>query len=359
MITPRKSWKKGAWTKPIQGPCFLVGRNGRVIFHQARGHTRHENGKPVAESTCFDLASLTKPLATALGVMDLVRREILCPDDPVKRWMGLFSCDEKAEITISDLLCHTAGFPAWRPLYRQLAQIPFHLRRPALDRILAKTPLKAPPGSRMIYSDLGYLVLQRVVESASGMKLDAYVKERLFVPLGIESRLFFLDPQNPPEPRDDFAATENCPRRKRVLQAEVHDLNAWAMGGTAGHAGLFGTALGIWEILDHLMAAYFNESRTRLFPPPLVRRFLSPCQKGNRTFGFDTPSKTGSAAGGHFSSPSVGHLGFTGVSFWMDLEKRVTVIFLTNRVHPSSRDTRIREIRPRIHDAVMENLPNS
>ena len=348
--------KKGVEEGVFPGAVLLAGKKGEIVLHRAWGKTRLPHGAPVTKDTCFDLASLTKPLATALAVMDLVRRGKMGLDDPLGRRLEPALGTDKANIPISSLLRHTAGFPAWRPLYLQLEQVPIHERKAALDRILVRIPLECPPGTRTIYSDLGYLAIWRVVETVSGATLDHYLKERLYGPLNLDTRLFFLDAFHPPKSRDLFAATEKCPWRNRLIWAEVHDENAWILGGAAGHAGLFGTAKGVWELLFLLMEAYHGRSPSPLFPPFLVRRFLSPNKNGQYTLGFDTPSPAGSAGGARFSKTSVGHLGFTGTSFWMDLEKEVMVILLTNRVHPRRDDRRIRVLRPLVHDAVMEDL---
>ena len=347
---------KGANAGIFSGAVLLASQKGEIRLHEARGKTKHPHGAPVLVDTFFDLASLTKPLATALCVMDLVRQGKMALEDPLGRWFESMSNTDKAHIPISALLRHRAGFPAWRPLYRQLEKIPANERIPALDRILANMPLECPPETRTIYSDLGYLAIQRAVEAVSGTNLGDYAKKRLYEPLNLDTRLFFLDSFHPPESRDLFVATEQCPWRKRLILAEVHDENAWILGGAAGHAGLFGTAHGVWELLLQLMAAYHDKNRSPLFPPSLVRQFLSPEKAGQYTLGFDTPSPAGSAAGTRFSKTSVGHLGFTGTSFWMDLEKEIILIFLTNRVHPKRDDPRIRGLRPEVHDALMEGL---
>jgi CubicO group peptidase (beta-lactamase class C family) len=149
------------------------------------------------------------------------------------------------------------------------------------------------------------------------------------------------------------AATERCPWRQRLVKGEVHDENAFCLGGEAGHAGLFGTAEAVETLLGALLAAWHGRQGRGAFSPEIVRRFLAPPADGGRALGFDVPTPGASSSGRWFSPFTVGHLGFTGTSFWMDLERQIIVVLLTNRVHPSRANERIRGFRPLLHDAVM------
>ena len=153
-----------------------------------------------------------------------------------------------------------------------------------------------------------------------------------------------------------FAATEYCPWRKKLVKGVVHDENAYAVGGVEGHAGLFGTTKSVYELLSALMSIYEKNKVPGLFARDILRCFLTRDDQSGRTLGFDTPAPVNSAAGHYFSDKTVGHLGFTGTSFWMDLESGVMILLMTNRIHPSRNNDRIKEFRPMIHDRVMEHL---
>ena len=198
------------------------------------------------------------------------------------------------------------------------------------------------------------MLLEWVLEAATGHRLDHWVTQEVFQPLGIES-LFFVDLEAPP--RDaKFAATELCPRRQMLLNGCVHDDNAYAVGGICGHAGLFGTAMDVHALLQELLLTYHDRPARGLFESKYVKRLFEKRPDSDWVLGFDTPSGEGSSSGHYFSRNSVGHLGFTGTSFWMDLDRRITVVLLTNRVHPSRENQKIKSFRPQIHDAIMKNL---
>jgi len=193
-----------------------------------------------------------------------------------------------------------------------------------------------------------------VVERVSDQRLDHFVTDEIYQPLGLNN-LFFIS-RNPAEPRGRFAATENCPWRKKILEGQVHDENAYVVGGVEGHAGLFGTADNIYRLLAELLSIYRGQRTSALFHKDLLHRFFKRLPGTDKALGFDTPSVSDSSCGRGFSQNSVGHLGFTGASFWMDLEQSVIVILLTNRVHPSRENEGIKKFRPEIHDAVMNTI---
>jgi CubicO group peptidase (beta-lactamase class C family) len=206
-----------------------------------------------------------------------------------------------------------------------------------------------------VYSDLGFMLLGRLVEQVSGMPLDRFLTDRVYGPMGLAD-LFFIPLAKRTPPRHAFAATELCPLRCRLLIGEVHDDNAWYAGGVDGHAGLFGTAEAVFRLLRRLVA----EDAGRIAEPVFSGRMLTEMLRGSPphhfSLGFDRPSTEKSSAGRYFSKASVGHLGFTGVSFWLDPAADVTVILLTNRVHPYRWHNRLADFRPRIHDRIMEHF---
>jgi len=340
------------------GAVLLVAVGQDIVYHKPFGFIDLCSRRPVEISTLFDLASLTKPLATAPAVMALVEENCLGLDQPLSRLLPGFETNEKGAITISQLLRHEAGLPAWRPYYNELMIHPPSTRRNILHKLLLSEPLDYAPGEETRYSDIGFLILQWVVEHLSCMSLDRYVYDAVYRPLHI-NELFFSDTFAGRENRNRIAATEICPLRNRLLAGEVHDENAFFMGGVAGHAGLFGTAESIFRLVSYLSAVYRGNQEPIVFTPETVRRFLSRPEGSGRAHGFDVPSGDMPAAGRYFSRQStLGHLGFTGVSFWIDLETEILVVLVSNRIHPSRTNMRIREFRPAIHDEIMLALKN-
>ncbi|RJQ81649.1 MAG: class A beta-lactamase-related serine hydrolase [Desulfobacteraceae bacterium] len=335
------------------GAVLLVSREEGILLHRAFGMADLFHHRPMTCDTVFDLASLTKPLATALAVMLLVQQGRISLDRPCQFYWPRFNGPGKEKITVRHLLSHCSGLPAWRPYYLHLSGSD-SARREALRRTVLAEPLSAVPGERSEYSDIGFLVLQWMIEHMVGRTLDRFVEASVYQPLGIDS-LFFCA-RSRPVPRRDYAATELCPLRGRLLNGEVHDDNAHLAGGVAGHAGLFGTAGAVWTVLHGLLSAEAGHQSPGLFESGWVRHFFERQGAGSWALGFDTPADKESSAGSCFSAGSVGHLGYTGTSFWMDRTRGIIVILLSNRVHPSRYNTCIKAFRPRLHDAVMGAL---
>ena len=351
--------EKGVADRIFPGAVLLVSRDSRIVLHEAFGVADLFSGQAVTRSTFFDLASLTKPLATTMAVLQLVQDKKICLDQELGTLLKVAHGSDKACITVENLLRHESGLPAHRPFYETLVKMPWNDRSHWLETLVFNEPLVYRPGVDECYSDLGFMVLARVVASVSGKPLHRFVKERCYDPLGLEDLVFFENRALSDVAEDDrlfrTAATEACPWRKKVLKAEVHDDNAWAVGGVDGHAGLFGTAFDVWRLLMEIMHGIQGKKTT------VINRDLLACavqKKGHRTYvaGFDTPSGPVSSSGSHFSLSSLGHLGFTGTSFWIDPEKSLVVVLLTNRVHPLRSNEKIRRFRPRIHDAIVKQL---
>lgn len=304
----------------------------------------------------FDLASLTKPLATVLGILCLKRQGLLRLHDSLADLLGPAVPADKCAITLTQLLQHCSGLPAHRPYFEGLRALPVEARREAILSLVLAEPLLSPPGEKVVYSDLGYILLGRIIEAVARQALDGFVAQRVYAPLGLETQIAF-NPLGSPRFRQGsrFAPTEACPWRQRILQGEVHDDNAHTLGGVAGHAGLFGTAAAVLSLTRFLL----DLSKGRVEHPCLGQRELVEairrCGPPGSTWGlgFDTPSAQQSSAGDLLSRQSFGHLGYTGTSFWCDPERDLSVVLLTNRVHPSRDNTLIRQFRPRFHDAVV------
>lgn len=339
------------------GAVLLVSREGQRACHEAFGYRDLITRPPMTIDTIFDLASLTKPLATALAVMMLVEEKHLDLAQHLGDALPAFAKGPKAAIKIENLLYHNAGLADYRPFYQQLGHLPFDKRQKALRKLLIDEPLLHPIGSRVLYSDIGFMILEWLVEHTGGKRLDRFVSEKVYQPLGL-GNLFFVDLKASP-PQAVFAATEQCAWRQKLLSGQVHDENAYVVGGIQGHAGLFGSAADVHRLLLELLAAYHGNHSRHLFSPNLVRVFFRRLANSDKALGFDAPSPAGSSAGRFFSANSVGHLGFTGTSFWMDLERSIIVILLSNRVHPTRDNEAIKAFRPKLHDAVMEYLLGS
>jgi CubicO group peptidase (beta-lactamase class C family) len=342
--------QQGLANDVFPGAVLLVALNDAICFHRAYGVANRYSGRPMTTDTVFDLASLTKPLATAMAVMRLVADSGLDLDLPVGRLIPAFRRAPGKDMRLCHLLEHSAGLADYRPYYLELQNMAQRDRKAALRRRLASEPA-ATPGSRVCYSDIGFMVLEWVVETVSGSSLDRYVEKHVYRHIGGRD-LFFPGSDASAVSQRCFAATEYCPWRRCVMQGQVHDENAWVQAGVAGHAGLFGTAGAVFSLLAPLLAIARGNAADPVFSRQLVARFFS-ARPGGRALGFDRPSRWGSSSGRWFSPNSVGHLGFTGTSFWIDVKRAVTVILLTNRVHPSRENNRIREFRPRLHDAIM------
>lgn len=344
---------QGMHRQVFPGAVLLVGVGGQVILHRAYGMADLFSDRPMACDTLFDLASLTKPLAIAVACMILVQQNHLALDRPCAAIRPDAFPGEKQVITPRHLLHHRSGLPAWRPYFVRLQHLQRSERNAAIMQWIDDEPLCFSPGEREDYSDLGYVVLQRLVEKISGQRIDRFVREHIYDPLKLAA-LFFLDLDQAGFSQTRFAATELCPWRHQLMCGQVHDDNAYAMGGIAGHAGLFGTAMAVYELLQALLMADQRQKGQSVFDPDVVRTFFQRPDTHRFALGFDSPSAQDSSAGKYFPADSVGHLGYTGTSFWMDRRNGVVVVLLTNRVHPSRYKTGIKAFRPQLHDAIME-----
>ena len=360
------------------GATLIVATGGEVVFEAAWGGITHVPWSArVSLRTVYDLASLTKPLAIALSVMALIERGRLYLDDTLGSFLSEVPLD-KIQISIRHLLGHTSGLPAYRPFYKELIHLAPDSRLLEMKKLLLAESLVSPPGTQAGYSDLGFMLLGWVIESLTGKGLADAAQELVFEPLHAKGLYFPLTSTpaigqistGPPltkGEREDLrdrccnglvAPTEVCPFRKRVVCGEVHDLNAWVIGGVSGHAGLFGTAGSVAKLLLRLLDIYKGRSNCPNFPKGLLQEFWriqDPDTDSTWVLGFDTPSPAGSSAGSSFSPRSIGHLGFTGTSFWMDLEHEILVVLLTNRTFPKAdreSQAEMRQFRAVLHDLV-------
>lgn len=345
--------------KVFPGAVLLVAKDGSIVFFEAYGYANIFSKRKMTLNTIFDLASLTKPLATTLAVMSLIQQRKLGLEQTLESILPCFKKTDKGQIKIKSLLCHNSGLPGYREYYYKLSKLPFDARRKALKSLLVKESMLYPIGKKALYSDLGFMILGWVVETVAGKRLDHYVSDEIYRPLGIDSDkgLFFADLNSKPI-TGRFAATEICLWRNTLLEGVVHDENAYMMGGIAGHAGLFGSAGSLHILLSSLLSDFYGSPSINLFGKDLLHTFFKHQKGTDKALGFETPSLADSSCGDYFSKRSVGHLGFTGTSFWMDIKRNIIVILLTNRVHPSRKNDKIKFFRPKVHNAVMDCFLN-
>ena len=306
---------------------------------------------PVTPGTLYDLASLTKPL-TALAAVRLAAAGALALDEPVgELWPGRFP-GAVASLRLDALLSHRSGLPAWVPAYEHvaLAECGSAGARARVLDVVAASPVTACAGP--VYSDLGYLLAGEALAHRAGAALDALVRREVIAPLGLGA----LHHRGVGERWRDLsvAPTERCPWRGRVVQGEVHDENAFAFGGVAGHAGLFGDATDLAALGWACLAALRGESAW--LQRAAVEAMIAHRPGGSHRLGWDGVSEGASSSGRYFGPRAFGHLGFTGTSLWCEPALGVVVALVTNRVHPSRESTGIRALRPRVHDAIIEAL---
>jgi serine-type D-Ala-D-Ala carboxypeptidase len=319
--------KEGLGAGGYPGAAVVVGRRGAVVWEKGYGSTDWGFGLPpvVATTTMYDIASLTKVVATSAAAMVLYDRGKLKLDVPVSRYLPEFRGGDKWRVTVRDLLTHRSGLPAGRDLRGA------HNARQA-RRLILDTPLDAMPGSRSEYSDVGADVLGFVVEAVAGERLDQFVSRTVYRPLGLRNTLFAPGRDR----RARIAPTENFPPRGYPLRGEVHDDAAFALGGVAGHAGLFATASDL-AVFAQMMLNGGTYNGVRIVSDTTVARFTAR-SAGSRALGWDTCIGGGSC-GFYLGPHSYGHTGYTGTSLWIDPDREVFVIVLTNWVHaaPSAR----------------------
>ncbi len=329
------------------GASAAVLSRGKIVVLQGVGRFTYEaDSREVTAETIFDLASVTKVIATTALAMLLYESGWLDLDTPVAGILPQFGRGDprRREVTMRMLLAHSSGLPAYERLYEKVTT------REELVNAALGAQLVADPGTRADYSDIGFIVLGEALERLADEPFAQVCRREIFGRLGMMHTMF-----NPaPELRGEIPPTEDDRRfRHRVIQGEVHDENAWVMGGISGHAGLFGNAYDVLLFAHAMMRGGH----------PLVRRetlelFTRPDAEvpgSSRGLGWDTPSAP-SQSGAHFSPRSFGHLGFTGTSLWIDPERELATVLLTNRTWPNRSSQKIKEVRPRFHDAVVDTL---
>lgn len=328
------------------GAYAIVGNHAGVLASVGVGTTDWSPSSPVTDSTLWDLASLTKVVGMTSAIMQLVGEGKVKLDAPVQRYLPRWRGPNKRRVTVRHLLTHSSGLPAWRPLHKEGVNADSALA------LVYATPLEGTPGARMVYSDLGAILLGQIVEKVSRRTLDTYLQRRVYGPLGLRETRFRPDTMM----RARIAPTEYDSWRQRLIWGVVHDENAYALGGVSGHAGLFGSA----RDLARIGQMYLNHGAldgVRIFPARVIHDFarLQDSTLSNRAIGWEKPTGYNSA-GRRMSPAAFGHTGFTGTSIWIDPANDVYVVLLANRVNPTRQNPRFGEVRIAVADAALSVL---
>ena len=325
------------------GAFAVVGRRSGILAQYGAGHIDDKASPVPNEHTIWDMASLTKVVALTSAMMQLVETGSVSLDAPVQRYLARWTGPNKDRVTVRHLLTHSSGLPAWRPVYKEATDAASAMQ------LVYSTPLDTLPGVRMVYSDLGAILLGEIVRVVSGQRLDAYVAGRVFGPLRMNETRYLP----PSADLARIAPTEIDPWRQRHLRGEVHDENAFALGGVSAHAGLFSSG----HDVARFAMAYLGGGAldgARVFTPETIRQFTTVQDSAfsNRALGWETPTGANSA-GRIIKRPAFGHTGFTGTSIWIDPANDLFVVLLTNRVNPTRANTKITRVRQALADAVV------
>jgi len=336
------------------GATLAIGYHGKLSLH-AFGNLRYDAKSPAVNiHTMFDIASLTKVVVTTTLVEKLVEGDFPSPlslDSPIERYLPEWTTGPQPEwrrkVTVRHLMTHTSGLPPFKEYWRTSTR-----KQETLRRIFAE-PLEYEPGTKVVYSDLGIILMAEIIQRLAGTPLDQLAKENIFDPLGMQQTLY-----NPPKKLwPQIAPTEfDSQLRHRLVQGEVHDENAYAIGGVSGHAGVFSTAPDLAVFCQMLLngGVYAHQ---RILRRATIALFTAPqaLAQNTRTLGWVVPTEN-SSSGHYFSPHSYGHTGFTGTTIWIDPDRQLFVVLLTNRVHPTRENHKIAEVRPAVHDAIIKSL---
>jgi beta-N-acetylhexosaminidase len=347
--------EKAIAEKAFPGATLAIGYKGNVSVHAFGKLSYDAKAAATNSNTMYDIASLTKVVATTTLVAKLAEGDFAVPldlDAKIERylpeWAGGPNAEWRHKVTVRHLLTHTSGLPAFKEYWRTSKS-----KAETLGRIFAE-PLEYEPGTKEIYSDLGIILVAQIIERLTGRTLDDLAKSTIFSPLGMKDTMY----RPPKKLWPQIAPTEiDNQLRHRLVQGEVHDENAFAIGGVSGHAGVFSTAPDLAAFCQMLLngGVYAHQ---RILRRATIAQFTAPQQLsgGARTLGWAVPTDGGSS-GHYFSAHSFGHTGFTGTSIWIDPDRQLFVVLLTNRVHPTRENTKIQKVRVELHDAVMQALP--
>ncbi len=336
--------------RAFPGCAFGVLAHGSIVLHDALGASTYEDDAfPIEPATVYDIASLTKVVATTAIAMLLFQRGVLDVDTPLGELLpgfvvGRSSGERARHVTLRHLLAHNSGLPGYVEFFHTASS------PDALLRACLQLPLEAEPGSRFLYSDPGFILLGKALEVLIREPLDSFIHREICAPLQLDATRY--------NPRRSATLAippteEDRTFRHRRIQGEVQDENAWVLNGVAGHAGLFSNVPDLLRFAGAIL-----RSRSDLFAADTINQFahLQGPDGSSYALGWDTPSEGYSSAGRHFSKRSIGHLGYSGCSLWIDLDAEIAIVLLTNRTWPDRKTQLVREVRPAFHDAIRESI---
>ncbi len=308
-------------------------------------------GVPLKKDVFYDLASLTKPLSTTLAVLSLIENRRVSLEDTLSCFFETLPKDKKF-IKIKHLLGHCSGLAAYQPYFKELINSG-NAKKDIIEKIIIEK-LAYKTGEKEVYSDLGFILLGDIIEKLTSVRLDDYVTQQIYEPMALSDEHLFFNFNNREKIGVNCAPTEYCSWRKKVICGQVHDDNAYVLGGVAGHAGLFGNVYGVSSLVNFLIDIIEGKKIHPNIKKETLKRCIKRFDRGSFGLGFDTPSSENSSSGHFFSKKSFGHLGFTGTSFWVDMEQKISIILLTNRVHTDRQNNKIKIFRPVFHDTIMK-----
>jgi len=354
----------------VPGLVVAFGQPGRMFYNKAFGKREiTPHSLPMSPDTLFDIASITKSVSTASLTMLLESSGVLSAHDKVQKFIPHAKNTWIGSTPISRLLCHQSGLAAWRPFFLKITGgnkanlVPSRLfseknKDIVINMILSEKPAYHP-GTEERYSDLGYILLGKILEEAANCPLERLFKEKIAEPMGLHSTVFrpiTLKKWLADKSKEDISATEVCPWREQTLIGHVHDDNAFILGGAAGHAGLFSTTSDLFNFTSKMFNIYKLGTGYGI-SQKVLREYWKKKDGGSWVFGWDTPTPGKSTSGNCFSLNSVGAIGFTGCTIWLDLDKEFIIILLSNRIHPTRHaNPNFGHLRQDIYDCIMQNF---
>lgn len=330
--------------------------NGLERVHLYEGKSgREDHFKKVDKYSFFDVASLTKPLVTLLSILSLLKEKKIDIEENLTSLLPLSVPEDKKKIRLKHLLSHTSGLPAHKEYFKKIIDSSSEGNPDILIPLILREKLHAKPGQIYVYSDLDFILLGKIIEIKSGQPFYRYWQEKIINPLGLTEK-FFIYGDKRKKGKSTFVETGVCSWSGKILRGVVHDDNCRSTGRIQGHAGLFSTLEGIMDLSEHLLLSVHSLVEHPFYNRNDLLYFTSAKYREKWPYGFDIPTGHAPSCGKGFSAKTIGHLGYTGTSFWIDMQKRRVVVLLTNRVIYGADKSNIQEMRPLLHDAVTEEL---
>lgn len=311
--------------------------------------------RKVDENVFFDLASLTKPLVTVLSLLALVQQDRLDLEKSIYNYLPFVPVVDKKDIRVLDLVRHTSGLPPHRPYYEVLSKKTPCINLEQVVHLILKEKLQNPPGCKYVYSDLDYMLLGYIIAIVSGETIASYWRRKICKPLNLSHCFYLYNEKEKSPTRRSFVETGQYPWSAALEHGDVHDDNCRVIGSTAGHAGLFATLEGVIALCEDILLTFIGNRDHPSYRREDLVFLLTKREEKQWAYGFDVPTGSMPSCGRRFSAKTVGHLGYTGTSFWVDLEKNNVAVLLTNRVIYGVYGQKIREMRPAVHDALVSS----